>query len=389
VLKRDAANNRELAEKENAPKWSPAEFRKGEENFEDGEQAYANYALEKSIDNYQEAKYYFQQASRLAPQRRDQYTNYVRQIENYRKKLAEIDADEFRPKKSQNLDNRVQEARSTYDQGDYLEARELASSLVEDYKAFYRDLYEEVQYARNLKQSIVNGLDKAEEAEAHIWSPEELQQASIMYSRGVSAYRNFELEQSINLFEKAQTLAQKAIQLAPRRKAKYESGSLMEEVRKEIEEASELTIMTEEGEIIAPEDREEEEESGENQEGEQHSFLLDDGSIIVILGDESESDLLTQAKELYRKGVQAREQGDYEEAKEYFSKAGQLVHRYKALAIGDIETVQVRKSNSLWYLAGQQYKSPLYWPFIWVLNMDKVNDPDLIYPGWKLMVPVR
>lgn len=43
--------------------------------------------------------------------------------------------------------------------------------------------------------------------------------------------------------------------------------------------------------------------------------------------------------------------------------------------------------DTLWDLAQVYFNSPWEWPRIWDANRALVDDPDLIYPGWELVIP--
>jgi nucleoid-associated protein YgaU len=47
------------------------------------------------------------------------------------------------------------------------------------------------------------------------------------------------------------------------------------------------------------------------------------------------------------------------------------------------------RRDSLWRISEYQeiYGDPLAWPRIWRRNRKLVQNPDLIYPGWKLIIP--
>ncbi len=49
----------------------------------------------------------------------------------------------------------------------------------------------------------------------------------------------------------------------------------------------------------------------------------------------------------------------------------------------------VVKGECLWWIAEykQIYNDPFMWPMIFKANRDKINDPDLIYPGQVFQVP--
>ena len=49
-------------------------------------------------------------------------------------------------------------------------------------------------------------------------------------------------------------------------------------------------------------------------------------------------------------------------------------------------TYVIRQGDTLWDIANAAYRDPFLWPLIWKSN-PSINDPDLIYPGNKLVIP--
>ena len=49
----------------------------------------------------------------------------------------------------------------------------------------------------------------------------------------------------------------------------------------------------------------------------------------------------------------------------------------------------VRRGDYLWRIAGMDtiYEASKFWPLIYDANRDRINDPDLIYPGQDLTIP--
>ena len=47
-----------------------------------------------------------------------------------------------------------------------------------------------------------------------------------------------------------------------------------------------------------------------------------------------------------------------------------------------------RNRDCLWKIAWYTYRNASLWPLIYVANKDKIKDPDLIFPGQKLVIPV-
>ncbi len=52
-------------------------------------------------------------------------------------------------------------------------------------------------------------------------------------------------------------------------------------------------------------------------------------------------------------------------------------------------THTVEKGDNLWTLSDKYYSDHFLWPRIYQSNTDKINDPDLIYPGWNLTIPEK
>ncbi|MDQ4678241.1 LysM peptidoglycan-binding domain-containing protein, partial [Stenotrophomonas maltophilia group sp. RNC7] len=47
----------------------------------------------------------------------------------------------------------------------------------------------------------------------------------------------------------------------------------------------------------------------------------------------------------------------------------------------------VKSGDSLWAIAKKYYGNGAKWPKIHAANKDKVKNPNLIYPGQKLVIP--
>jgi nucleoid-associated protein YgaU len=50
-------------------------------------------------------------------------------------------------------------------------------------------------------------------------------------------------------------------------------------------------------------------------------------------------------------------------------------------------TYTVRKGDSLSKIAQQEYGDASQWRRIYEANRDQIKDPDLIHPGWTLVIP--
>jgi len=61
----------------------------------------------------------------------------------------------------------------------------------------------------------------------------------------------------------------------------------------------------------------------------------------------------------------------------------------KKKAKGMMESYVVKKGDCLWSIAKMKgiYNDPFLWPVIYDANKNKIKNPNLIYPGQKLVIP--
>lgn len=50
------------------------------------------------------------------------------------------------------------------------------------------------------------------------------------------------------------------------------------------------------------------------------------------------------------------------------------------------EWITVKKGQTLWSIAGQELRDPRLWPMIYELNQQRIRNPNLIFPGQRLMI---
>jgi nucleoid-associated protein YgaU len=82
---------------------------------------------------------------------------------------------------------------------------------------------------------------------------------------------------------------------------------------------------------------------------------------------------------------------DYPLANQEFLQAQRLIQTYLALAVDKVYTVRLVPGHrdSLWRISEYDaiYASPWDWPKIWKRNQKLIQNPDLIFPGWQLIIP--
>jgi len=331
--------------------------------------------------------------------------------ERLNKQLLAINADKFLPSEYNAAVAGVPETQQLFLSGQLVEAREKAYSTLADMSNLLERLRERQRWIEILKRDINQYLKEAEELDAHVRAPLKFQRANGLYLEGIEAYQKYKLFESEEILGKAREEALALIQLAKSsgEEQKKKAEVLMREVMKELEEASELTVVTDEGTLIRPEDWSGEEIIEEVEEGEPQSMLgppefhrpaeralIPAGSSVVVLGDEVEENLLAQAKELWKQGVVEWNAGNYSLAEEYFNESRKLIEVYKAQAVNPDYPIYVvrlipERRDCLWRIAEYNfiYANPYKWPKIWRRNRKLIQHPDLIYPGWKLVIPPK
>jgi nucleoid-associated protein YgaU len=190
---------------------------------------------------------------------------------------------------------------------------------------------------------------------------------------------------------------QQAAALAEKRASEIER--LSEETKQiaALKEAAGLTVATDEGEVVTPDEwtqflNDIEQLELQYQEGSPHGMLAIPASGTAVLAEElSLKGLLEKAKEFYRLGLEEKSKGNYEQAQSYFSESLRYVEIYKSYAVKGVYTVRLipERRDCLWRIAEypEIYGNPYLWPKIWRRNRKLIQNPDLIYPGWQLVIP--
>ncbi len=325
-------------------------------------------------------------------------------MERMNAKLQEIEADKFMPDLYREAVAGIEEAKKLYSEGKLSEARDAAYAALKKMSDLYDLLDKRIRWVRILKRDTEQYLDDSEKVDAATWAPDELAKTNELYFKGLEAFQNYDLDSAEQYLGSAREAAKDAVTLARERKVatvKKKTEDLMLEVMKEIEEASKLTVVTEEGTVIEPEPwkgeeilkEEEKKQKEEKPESGDQSLLIpkDDGA--AVLGDVSQLSFLDQAKKLWKLGVVEKNKGNYEKAMQYFLEAKRYIAAYKDLAVQTVYTVRLipERRDCLWRIAEYDfiYGDPYLWPKIWRRNRKLIQNPDLIYPGWKLVIPPK
>jgi nucleoid-associated protein YgaU len=166
-----------------------------------------------------------------------------------------------------------------------------------------------------------------------------------------------------------------------------------------LKEAAGLTVATDEGEVVTPDEWTQFLLDIEKMELEyqapvpQSLRAIPAAGTLVLAEETSLKDLLEKAKEFYRLGLEQQSKGNYEQAQSYFAESLRYVEIYKSYAVKGVYTVRLilERRDCLWRIAeyASIYNDPYQWPKIWRRNRKLIQNPDLIYPGWQLVIPLQ
>lgn len=354
--------------------------------------AKANEAYDKSVDRQVDEK--------------------VTKLRLMESQLNDIEAEQFSPVDFNIVKERAELLIEYLNNEDYENADKQYRATLRAMQNLYDTLDNNIRWVKILDRDTNAYMSDAEEKEAFLWAPEELEKANYRYSEGISHFNNYNLEESEKALKEAKYWAFHAIRLSDKRKRMSQTDNLMMEALEELEKASRNRVMDEEGNITdanpyegegfidenpvddaRPEDYSEEGSSLKDYdpdaevEGDENAMIIRGAT--VVLGDEQQMTLLDQAIELWKQGVKARAEGKFDIADEYFkqSKAYSEAHSANAVANEYI----VKKRDTLWAIAAKEeiMDNPFLWTKIWRRNSLTIENPDLIFPGQKLIIPPK
>ena len=320
--------------------------------------------------------------------------------ERLKQTLLALDADKFLPSEYNAAVAGIPETERLFSQGRLVDAREKAYATLSEMSNLLARLRERLRRLDLVKRDIDQYLNEAESLGAASSAPEQFRRANLLYLEGVEAFQKYDLFVAEEKMGAARETALDLIRVARGRRdeERRRTRSLMMDVMRELEEASGLTVVTDDGTLIRPEtwsggEFVEEAERSNPGSGTQ-SMVLPKGRETVVLGDVAEENLLEQAKQLWRQGVREWDANNFELAEEYFGESRKLVEAYKTQAVNPNYPIYVvrlipERRDCLWRIAEYNfiYSNPYLWPKIWRRNRKLIQHPDLIYPGWKLVIP--
>ena len=309
--------------------------------------------------------------------------------------LREIQADLWVPVAFQEMVDAVQQVEELYRSGDLFGAYRLALTTADAMLALRDSLLDRLEVLYGARAEAERCLAEAQRLDTSEWSQHRLdqmqslyQQLNALYLTGLEAMQSYRLTDAEEAFLAAVEVCRRLMAVADEGYIDdmERAAEMLLAVMKEIEAASELTVVTELGEVILP-------QPWSGQEvldalragGAQRQAVLD--------GVEREDDAgaLRKAQALWIDGVVANDDGKYRQAMALFEDARRYLDLYKLYAVLAVYTVRYipDRRDSLWRIAEYDfhYGDPFLWPRIWRRNRTLIQNPDLIYPNWQLIIP--
>ncbi|WKC90713.1 LysM peptidoglycan-binding domain-containing protein [Borreliella carolinensis] len=290
-----------------------------------------------------------------------------------------------------------------------IEGNEIALKVLERYKTIIKETRGKKEKTNYLKENIEKYLNDAEANEAYIWIPLEIDEVNNLYFEATRKYKNYDLDNALDMYSKAFNRAQQAAKNAKEAKALKETDERMYKQLKALEAASNLPIYSN-NKLIKP--------SPWNgrafiKERNSHLNLLNTNKDAYLLGDAETSipvvlayeerveiaknskpqeqfktlELIERSRTLWEKGVEAKNVKNFRLANELFLESARYLEAYQSNASSELYVIKI--GNTLWGISKKLYNDPYLWPKIWFANRQKIQNPDLIHSNWKIIIPAK
>jgi nucleoid-associated protein YgaU len=328
-------------------------------------------------------------------------------MEAARKKLLEIEADKFQSEQYTAATAGIDESETLFAANDYAGARARAYQALKDMTDLRNRLESRLANVRTLKYNTEQLMKQAEDGELYALAPGQREKVTSLYLKGLDAWQGYRLDDAEESFGAALEAAKDTIRIAQEAQGnqaekKEKAEAMQAQVMKSLQEASKLTIVTEDGTVIKPQNWTEEEflkeidrmmqqENKDAAPSNDQSMAIPTDQGTVVMADDSTASLLQQARDLWVQGLKEKAAGNYGKAIDYFNESQRYIDIYKSFAVKGVYTVRLipDRRDCLWRIAEYKdiYGDPYRWPNIWRRNRKLIQNPDLIYPGWQLVIP--
>ncbi len=329
-------------------------------------------------------------------------------MEAARQRLLTLGADKFTPDEYQGSTAGIEESAGLYQNQDYAGARARAYQALKEMTDLGNRLETQLATVKSLRYETEQLMQQAESEGLYAYAPEQKDKVTSLYLQGVDAYQGYKLDAAEESFGAAREAARETIRIAREARNSNQAGekekaeALQQQVMKALVNASTLTVVTEDGTVIKPQnwtdedflkeiDKMMEEEQQNDPSSDGQSLAIPADGTTVVLADDSTVNLLQQARDLWTQGLREKQAGNYAKAQDYFNAAQRYVDIYKSFAVKGVYTVRLipDRRDCLWRIAeyADIYGDPYKWPQIWRRNRKLIQNPDLIQPGWQLVIP--
>jgi nucleoid-associated protein YgaU len=328
-----------------------------------------------------------------------------RRMEEARQRLLVQEADRWLPEEYESATGGIAESAGLFGRADYAGARSRAYQALKDMADLSSRLDERLRWVKMLRTDTEQLMAEAEATDAYAVVPEQKDIVASLYTAGVEAWQGFRLDDAEENFGAAREAAKDTLRLA--REAREDRDTverqkaleLQEKAQAALKEAAGLTVATDEGDVVTPDEWTQFLLDIEQMELEfqapvpQSLRAIPAAGTLVLAEETSLKDLLEKAKEFYRLGLEQQAEGNYEQAQSYFNESLRYVEIYKSYAVKGVYTVRLipERRDCLWRIAEYEsiYGDPYRWPQIWRRNRKLIQNPDLIHPGWQLVIPLE
>ncbi|WP_215540326.1 LysM peptidoglycan-binding domain-containing protein [Borreliella bavariensis] len=287
------------------------------------------------------------------------------------------------------------------------EVNEIALKVLERYKTIIKETREKKEKINYLKENIEKYLNDAEVNEAYIWIPLEIDEVNNLYFEATRKYKNYNLDDALDMYSKAFNRAQQAAKNAKEAKALKETDERMYKQLKALEAASNLPIYSN-NKLIKPSPWNgrafiKERNSRLNLLNiNEDTYLLGEIETPIVLAyaekleiaKNSKSqeqfktlELIERSRKLWEKGVEAKHVKNFRLANELFLESARYLEAYQSNASSELYVIKI--GNTLWGISKKLYNDPYLWPKIWFANRQKIQNPDLIHSNWKIIIPAK
>ena len=327
-----------------------------------------------------------------------------------KQRLLTLEADKFLPEDYQKSTAGIDEATALFADNKYADARARGYQALKEMTDLANTLEGRLAGVRTLKSDTEQLMKQIEDSDLYTYAPGQKDKVTTLYVNGVNAFQGYKLDDAEENFGAAREAARDTIRIArdardtTQAAEKAKADALQAQVMKALQDASGLTVVTEDGTVIKPENwkeddflkqidqmlQEQEKEQQKNSSGGQ-SMLIPEDQGTAVMADESSPNLLQQARDLWVQGLKENQAGNYGKAQDYFAEAQRYIDIYKSYAVKGVYAVRLipDRRDCLWRIAEYPdiYGDPYKWPTIWRRNRKLIQNPDLIFPGWQLVIP--